>query len=187
MTEITKAWPRIIRWYTRNVQGKEWRAANGAREEEIQQVESIVGLHFPADLRQSYRLHNGSRDQVLFPYGFHLLSLDGIVAQWKMWLSLVQAGTFASAKPVPTGPIKQIWWNPKWIPLTHNAGGDHQCSDMDPDKGGTVGQIIKFSHEVGPQRVLANSFTRWLTEFADELESGRYRFDEDEGWLVLAE
>jgi hypothetical protein len=47
-----------------------------------------------------------------------------------------------------------------------------------------VGQIISFSHEVGPVRVLADGLGTWLRAYAAGLEAGRYRYDLDELWVV---
>jgi hypothetical protein len=39
---------------------------------------------------------------------------------------------------------------------------------------GHVGQIISFSHEIGPECVIATSFQALLATFADESEAGIY-------------
>ena len=44
--------------------------------------------------------------------------------------------------------------------------------DLDPAEGGVRGQIIEFSHEVGPCAVLARSWSEWLAGIADRYESG---------------
>ena len=52
--------------------------------------------------------------------------------------------------------------------------------DFDPAEGGQVGQIIEFSHEIGPTAVLANSFGEWLHELAEGLESGKFVYYPEE-------
>ena len=41
-----------------------------------------------------------------------------------------------------------------------------------PEQEGEIGQLILVDHEVGPRKVLARDFHRWLTDFADDLENG---------------
>lgn len=184
MCDVNTAWGRIERWYAANVPPDEFYLADGASNAEILAFEQDLGVVLPADARASYRLHNGSDQYAVFEYGFHLLSLEEVSQSWRMWKENLDAGVFDGMTPDPEGPIKSDWWNEKWIPITHNSGGDHHCIDMDPDRGGTIGQLIKFSHEPGPQRVVAGSMNEWLHDFATELESAKYKFDEDNLWLI---
>ncbi len=184
MLRVQQSWKRIAAWYRANAPAEDFFLASGAAEEEIERVEAEVGIRLPNDVRRSYELHNGSDHHAIFEYGFHMLSLDEIVKQWSMWRDHFECGIFEGMHPNPHGPIKMVWWDLKWIPITHNAGGDHHCVDLDPDVGGTKGQVIKFSHEPGPQRVVAPSLQAWLAEFAAGLENGKYRFDQVEHWLV---
>jgi cell wall assembly regulator SMI1 len=181
---VESAWRRIKAWYAANVPPDCFRLLPGASEEQIADTERKVGLRFPDPVRESYRMHNGSGEHAVFEYGFALLSLDEIARSLAMWRSHVAQGLFADLEGKPDGPIKPYWWNPKWFPVTHNNGGDHHCVDLDPMPGGAAGQVIKFSHEVGPQCVLADGWLQRLSEFADALDTGTYRFDVDELWLV---
>ena len=97
---------------------------------------------------------------------------------------MLEQGVFEDSTPSPLGPIQHVWWNPGWLPMTSNFGGAHQCVDMRPDYGGKMGQIVDFSPEVGPVRILATSFAIWISQFADDLEADKYRFDTAELWLV---
>ena len=72
----------------------------------------------------------------------------------------------AGERSEPEGPIQTDWWNNAWLPLTENDDGDYVCLDFAPAAGGTVGQIIDWSHELGATRVLANSFGEWLAKLA---------------------
>jgi cell wall assembly regulator SMI1 len=109
--------------------------------------------------------------------GGELLSLEGIFKQWAIWRDLLESGDFEGNQSDPSGPIKRDWWNLRWIPFTHNGGGDHYCLDLDPPADGVVGQVIDFGHETGPIRVLAPSLREYLEWYAGALESGRIRFN----------
>jgi cell wall assembly regulator SMI1 len=187
MTSIEKAWDRIIQWYASNVPSKQLRLATGATESQIRKLETHIGLQLPKDVRESYLLHNGSDESSIFEYSYYLLSVEEIAQTWTDWKQLVNAGAFAKMVGTPEGPIKNAWWNLKWIPITHNGGGDHDCVDMDPDKGGKAGQVIEFSHESGARKVSGSSFRDWLASFARRLESGEYVYDADGGSLVPVE
>jgi cell wall assembly regulator SMI1 len=82
-----------------------------------------------------------------------------------------------------TGPIKPYWWGEARLLVTDNSG-DHLVADLDPAEGGTVGQIIHHSHEVGPQEVLAPSWRDWLRAVADGLERGDYECFEEEATVA---
>jgi cell wall assembly regulator SMI1 len=187
MGNVKNAWYRIEKWYKANAPVAELTLSPGASDKALKGAETELGLSFPKDVRESYRLHDGTDQHAVLPFGFHLLSLNEIVKTWKMWRDHLEQGIFDNAPSSPDGPIKKVWWNLKWVPLTHNSGGDHQCIDMEPEKRGQIGQVINFSHEVGPLNVLAPSFQVWLLRFAKDLELGKYRFDEDELCLFPVE
>ena len=71
------------------------------------------------------------------------------------------------------------WWNPKWVPLTYSGSGDHHCVDLAPTPDREVGQIILMYHDVPTRQVVARSFGAWLEAVANDLEAGRYVYDED--------
>lgn len=81
-----------------------------------------------------------------------------------------------------SGPIKPIWWNTKRIHLTDNSG-EHLTIDLDPPPNGRRGQIIHLG-DVGPTKVLATSWSAFLTQLADDLEAGKYFYDEKEGTVL---
>ena len=43
--------------------------------------------------------------------------------------------------------VPDLWWNPKWIPLTADGGGNGKMIDLDPTGNGTAGQIIQMWHD----------------------------------------
>jgi cell wall assembly regulator SMI1 len=55
-----------------------------------------------------------------------------------------------------------------------NGVGDLVCLDLNPPKGGAVGQVIEVLHEDGDRTVLAASLAAWLDGFATDLESKKY-------------
>ncbi len=181
--KIKDGWKRIAHWYEANVPKDQFSLADGASAEDVAAAEEQLGLRFPPELAASYRLHNGSRGRAVFLYGYPLLSLKEIVEQWGFWRKIIQDGALGGEPECPEA-IKKVWWNVRWIPFTHNGGGDHHCVDLDPAESGTAGQVIQFNHEVGAHSVLGPDFGTFLSNFARDLEGGRYRFDEADLWVI---
>lgn len=156
----------------------------GATEEEILSAESAVRVRFPEDFRASLKRHNGqARGEVLLGMGA-LLSTREIAQQWTVWNELHEGGSFVDDFPSsPDSGVKANWWNPRWIPITHDGGGDHDCLDMDPAEGGTVGQIIEMWHDDDPRPLRAPSFLSWLTTAASSLEDGIVAWEEGAGFF----
>ena len=74
-------------------------------------------------------------------------------------------------------------WNPRWVPIADNGGGDFFCLDLAPSKGGSVGQVIVFFNDMNDRPRIAKPHAAWLEELATGFESGRYLLDDDEGIL----
>lgn len=80
--------------------------------------------------------------------------------------------------------ICNVWWSPKWIPLTYDGSGNHDCLDLNPAEGGTFGQIITMWHDDPVREIVAPSFRDWLMQQAEGLESGKFIFSEEYNCIV---
>lgn len=180
---IRESWKRIADWHRQNVSKDHFRLAKGVGKRRFDAFEKALGLLMPEDVRESYSLHNGST--WLLNHG-EVMSLEAIEVQWLQLNEWQQEDGYGIGwTPTETvGPIKLIWWNPLRIPITDNGGGDPVTIDLDPGKGGHRGQVIKFNHEVGPVRVLAQGWSAWLQELADGLERGEYAYVESENMVA---
>jgi cell wall assembly regulator SMI1 len=182
---VRESWRRIAKWAAANIPEGEFRLARGATKRQIADLEKILGFPLPEEVRESYRAHNGT-DETPFPFqGNELASLDFIGKVHEMrrdWM-------LAPGNQVPgsiEGPIKPEWWSPRRVQLTESGAGDGLMIDLDPAEGGTVGQVIEFSHELGPLRIHAASWGRLLERIADDAEAGRYLYGkDDEMWGLV--
>lgn len=156
--------------------------AKGASKRRLDAFERALGLYLPADVRESFLLHNGTAGTWLLYHG-EVMPLDGAAAMWRRYGEWQNENGYGLGEDWQTraiiGPIKPIWWNPLRIPFTDGGGGNPVMIDLDPGKGGTRGQVIKFNHEVGPVDVLGRSWSEWVERIADELEAGKHVYQEE--------
>ncbi|HEY1067083.1 MAG TPA: SMI1/KNR4 family protein [Pirellulales bacterium] len=173
-------WSRIEAWFQAHAPEALAEFRPPATNRHINHLEDATDLRLPAEMEQSYKIHDGSWALRMFPGG-NLMTIQAIEETWSQWAELADNGAFAGVVSSPDGPIQPVHWSTRWLPLTVNGTGDCYCVDLDPAPGGSPGQIIWFSHETGPLGVVANSFGEWLTQYADDLEAGRYVFSPEVG------
>ncbi len=174
-------WARIERWLAESAPDVLHSLRAGAPDEQISNAEAALGVTLPEDVRTSYRMHDGqSPDGPGLVDAWEFLSLSRMVEEWRIWKGLLDGGDLAEAKSEPEEGVADDWWSPKWVPLTYSGSGDHHCLDLAPTPDGEVGQIILMYHDVPTRQVVARSFGAWLEAFADDLEAGRYVYDEDQ-------
>ena len=178
-------WQRIDKWLGVNAPQVLDTLQPGASEEEIRETEKSLSVEFPDDMKDSYRIHNGqSSGNGGFINGLEFLSLTRVREEWAIWKDLLDSGEFEGYESEPEKKVRPDWWNPKWIPLTSDWGGNHECLDLAPTEEGDVGQIISMWHDDAERQVIANSFRGWLEQFANDLEAGRYTLSEEYDGLV---
>lgn len=181
---LRDSWKRIRAWHKANTPPETFEPAPGASNEELTQLESLIGMKLPREFQESYRIHNGTSGSWLLYFGM-LRSLAGIAKEWStysQWQKSNGYGLGSDWQPVQLEDpekIKSIWWNPRRIPISDNGGGDPVTLDLDPANAGTIGQIIRLNHEVGPINVIARGFAEWIEQIACDLEAGKFVYDED--------
>lgn len=134
-----------------------------ATDADITTLEQQLGVTLPADYVQVLRQHNGQRGLAdgLFD-GQEFLSTQNVLAQWQIWKGLHDTGAFNGQRSSPAPGVRDDWWNPRWIPFTHDGSGNHLCLDLDPAEGGTVGQVITVWHDSGERAVQGSGCGEWL-------------------------
>lgn len=181
-------WDRIENYLSANVPLMLEGLAPGATEDEIASFESTVGYRLPEDLRLSLKRHNGQRHNAkdgnpiggtLIPCCWELLSLKYMLDEWEEH-RYVSEDIGPENDPDQGNPgVKPYFHHPARIPIAADIGGNSLCVDLDPDEGGTVGQIIEFNHEMDcPTRIEAD-FRTCLTALADGFEAGDFVYDSD--------
>lgn len=176
---MRNTWNRIENWLVTNAPEMIDDLLPGASDQEIHQAERSLGIQFPNDVKESYKIHNGqneSTDNLVL--GHRLLSLTEIVRVWKVWKDLSDRN--------------EIYWNSKWVPLISDGAGNEYSLDLSSVDISNDGQIIFIDHECNLEEteainVIADSFQALMAKFADDLDSGIYTFFEDSGIIPTDE
>ncbi|KAM4056288.1 SMI1 / KNR4 family protein [Hirsutella rhossiliensis] len=88
---------------------------------------------------------------------------------------------------VPTGAVQKTYAHVGWIPLVRDWGGNNLAVDLAPGPGGRWGQVVMFGRDYDTKYVVARSWAAFLALVADDLNSGKWFVDEDNGELKLRE
>ncbi|AVG14979.1 molybdenum cofactor biosynthesis protein MoeA [Chromobacterium vaccinii] len=158
-----------------------------ASDAQIAELERQLGAKLPADYVVCLKIHDGQSGGDFLFDGMEFLSCEEVHRQWRVWKELLDDGVFAGETSEPEAGIKNDWWNPRWIPFTHNGGGDHLCLDLDPAESGTLGQVITMWHETGDRERVAEGFEAYFADFVSGALDGRYAYSAAYGGLVEAE
>jgi cell wall assembly regulator SMI1 len=158
---------------------------NGASIESITKLEFNLGVTLPEDFKNFLAIHNGQEESAelcLFRSDI-LLSVQDIHVQWDNWIGLedMNEEMVDDMLSNPTGCIKPLYTNKKWIPITKDGCGNHIGIDLDPDENGIVGQIITFGTDQDTKNVIAES----IIEFIKALKTVEWTTDDDEEWLTI--
>jgi cell wall assembly regulator SMI1 len=177
-------WQRIENWLELNSPEILADLLPGVSDDQIFELEQKLQIQFTEDFKASYRIHNGSRGGGPPLMGaWRLLKLDLIDREWSLQEELSAEDVFEDDECEHEDPIQPVWWNAQWIPISSNSSGDFICLDLNPEPGGSIGQIISYWHTDPVRKILAHSFREWLIKFADDLEANRYQVEGD--WLVF--
>ncbi|GHO58305.1 SMI1/KNR4 family protein [Ktedonobacter robiniae] len=195
-------WKRIEDWL--NIHAPELTSflQPGAREEEIQQTEALLNITFPEEIKESYRIHNGSKDLHFIDVFFALYSLKDMVDRWSFHAPPVEEQY--PDEPTDLDPEFEepeenwrvslspqqgdnIWieegYDRQLIPFLNHLDERILCFDTDPIHN-TYGMVIEYFAQNGFS-FYASSWYDLLSNFADDLEAGKYRVERKEGYTSL--
>lgn len=151
----------------------------------VSDIEKIIGISLPDDLRYLWRNFD-IIDGPTFDW-WHLIPASncqffrGIMREALEYACGAEDNIVDCAEIV--GPVKPMYWNDKWIPL---FASEHVmvCVDMDPDAGGSEGQVI-FLTDDGENRVVRyQSVEETFRSILMSVASGLHHVVRDEGMPV---
>lgn len=186
---MQNSWDRFEAWLAAN-----WPAGLAclnppASDEDIASLERALDVKLPEDYVSCLKIHNGQRANSgggLFD-GSEFLSSDEVLAQWSVWKELLDDDDFDGAESEPAPGIRNDWWHARWIPFTHNGGGDHLCIDLAPAATGHAGQVISMWHDSAERTLLAPDFGAWFKTYVDAVCAGDYVYAEEYDAIVSRE
>lgn len=135
---------------------------SGATEEDFQLLERTLGVKLPEELKSFYRIHNGQvwrMGSSGFIRNLTLSPISGIIENWTFLQEEFDPDDLEAEIDIE---IKPYLWNPKWIPIASNGGGDYLCIDTDPSEAGVVGQVLYFWHDWGRRSVEGKSLFAFI-------------------------
>ena len=162
-------WKRIHAWLDANAPEGYGYLRPAATAEAIQVAEEAMRQKFPADVKASYRIHDGQDNEpgLIGGEGWHLLSLQEMVEAWRRWSRF--DSRFASRMPVASG-----------------GAGDYIFLELGSDSEEPSSLIVQRRDRDDPAPV-APSFRFWLEDFADKLDNDELAYAEKEGCIMYTD
>lgn len=162
-------WKRIHAWLEANAPAGYGHLRPGATAEALRAAEEAMGLKLPGDVRASYRIHDGQRNEpgLIGGEGWRLFSLQEMVKQWRRW-----------SRSDPR--------NARCVPVAWGGAGDHVFLNLDPGADLADRLMVQRRDSAEPDPV-APSFRSWLEDFADQLEEDEFAYSEDHGCIMYAD
>lgn len=161
---------------------------SGATNEEILELEELIGVTMPDSFKSLYGKFNGQKGDIFtgFFYGMTFLPINNICTQWKSWDGYYQDEKLLDkdslhCKSVPENRIKRKIANSKWIPIAYDHGGNYFGLDLDPDENGCFGQVINFGKDETTKYVLGGDLNEFLSWYASQLENDNFGIIVHEG------
>ncbi|MBH5317653.1 SMI1/KNR4 family protein [Paenibacillus sp. GSMTC-2017] len=143
----------------------------GATDEQLDQLENTLGVTLPEELKCFYRIHNGQDWKIgssAIINNLTLMPISQIIDTWTFLQEEFDPGD--DLIPEIEETIKPVLWNPKWIPIAENGGGDNLCLDTDPTEFGTLGQVISYWHDCGDRSTRAKSLFAFIENYLNEVD-----------------
>jgi cell wall assembly regulator SMI1 len=139
----------------------------GARAEELDRLQTELGLPLPAGLRDVLSWHNGQSGEFI----------GSLEQSWNLMSTAQIAAAKKELDAAPSGEQAQTSWKPSWIPFLDDDGGNYLCLDTSQPEA-PVREYWAGSPE---QPALAPSLAVWLKNFVDAVERGEYVEDPERG------
>jgi cell wall assembly regulator SMI1 len=182
-SSIAKSWVRIHKALSAGETDHLQSLEKPIQPEALAKLEATLGVALPAEFKESLSIHDGQKSGVqigAFPGfyyddsggSYYLMDCKAVARDWKSLRAVKKAGDFDDLSAEVDRGVAPSWWDESWIPFAANGGGDYFCIDLKPARGGAVGQIVSFESNAGRRRVMAKSFSVWLSRQADAFEAG---------------
>jgi cell wall assembly regulator SMI1 len=172
----------------------------GASEATLRQVEALLPVTLPEEVKILYRIHDDQGDQTY--YEECTGHVDGrffspLLTLYHGWLiNRLDFGLPDGHTHLPclAGERAFADWHPQWLPFMSHRMGPTCCIDLAPGPHGRMGQILfhndrywdspdSLAPDHASIRVIAFGIEEFFTNVAHDLEMGVSTFDEATGML----
>ncbi|SLJ85647.1 SMI1/KNR4 family protein [Psychrobacter sp. DAB_AL43B] len=166
--------------------------------EEVQLLEKTIGRSLPEDFILLYQWHNGQMGNAATGpwYGLEFMPIKKIIKSIELEKQIMEElgedelnSMSEWMKSTPDGYVKKANSNPFWVPFAHDHGGNFLGIDLDPDKLGTIGQVINFGRDEERKIVASESVSDFLSWLVKELGNSNFNIaiedDEDRSLNML--
>jgi len=143
-------------------------------------LEAAIGHPLPADYKALYQRHDGLNEDAdnfgSFFYGLSFLPLAEVAAFRQQRAVVTASAPLRRVHPALKAGSAQ---RPQWLCLGFDGAHVWLCVDLDPVDGHRYGQVVLVDEEEEVAFPVADSVGAFLTDFAHDLEQGRYTLDPD--------
>ncbi len=154
---------------------------SGANPDEIAELTRRFDGKTIDELASYLRIHDGQDGRFDLIRPWQLLSAQSIESEIELMSETFPDGEQKDIEAI--GPVKPVLWNRAWLPFASDGAGNLLCIDLDPDDGGTNGQVIQWAADPPYVEVIAPNLQAWFEEFAVDLERDLYAWDgQNESW-----
>lgn len=147
-----------------------------ASEADLDRLEALVGASLPGELRELYRQHDG---QTYDGPGFFLdwmwLPVADVEREIRGWREQDEAAFDEADENLVSdtaGAVSEVYWNPMWLPVASDGGGNFLVVDLAPGPAGTRGQVVNAGRDEELRFVLGNSLGEFLERMNAWLTGG---------------
>lgn len=154
---------------------------DGATENQISELEKMLGKSLPEDFKDYLRLFNGQNDENILFLGYNsLLSVEKMIEFYQMKMDL-----FADEEPIDwikLNKIQPMIWDKGWLPFSDFEASSQLIIDLNPAENGSFGQVIKMWSGIDYQSdeiVIAKDFSEFSREILRLLKEKNYTFEND--------
>ena len=175
--KIREVWQEIEKWLEENFPQFLSYLNPPATIAEIKQTERELNIEFTNEVKQSYLLHNGSKNWLLD--GNNFLSLSKVIDFHNEKIAryhdrYLKEDMTISIDSASSEKVKKEIWNPKWIPILAESNIFLHFLDLDPSEYGLCGQIIFVNDDYHDIYFISENFTMLMETFLNDLKFGKY-------------
>lgn len=188
MSSISESWGRIHIWLKQHAPKILASLNPGASISELDAAEKLIGGPLPTELRELYSIHDGQSDEINSGSLFHGMSFLNLtrmldeVADCRDYATEGDAEAIENVDVVENADVgikTNNMYCGRWLPIAHDWGELLLKVDLAPEPTGKFGQVIFTDYTYSVVGLVSPSINCFLSDFADDLEGGRYFLNEN--------